>query len=99
MKISKENAQLVAEKMTVKKKNAITEIEKELSQLAYETAKASIKKDVFDGNIEHLVKLQNEIVDELRSEILIRPKIELVEPGTLPISEGKAKRVIDKRKL
>jgi len=30
---------------------------------------------------------------------MVRPKVELLEPGTLPISEGKAKRVIDKRTL
>jgi phenylacetate-CoA ligase len=63
------------------------------------TVRAEINKDVFDGNIEHLVKLQSHIVDELRSEILVRPKVELVEPGTLPVFEGKGKRVIDKRKL
>jgi len=46
-----------------------------------------------------VVALQNHIAAQLRAEILIKPKIELVPPGTLPISEGKAKRVIDNRKL
>ena len=41
----------------------------------------------------------NEIVSRLRAEILTKPKVELVPPGTLPVSEGKARRVIDNRKL
>jgi phenylacetate-CoA ligase len=45
------------------------------------------------------VHLQSEITSRLRSEILTKPKVELVPPGTLPVSEGKAKRVIDNRKL
>jgi phenylacetate-CoA ligase len=35
----------------------------------------------------------------LKAEILTKPKVDLVPPGTLPVSEGKAKRVIDNRKL
>jgi phenylacetate-CoA ligase len=53
----------------------------------------------FDGKVEHLVSLQNDIAARLRAEILTKPKVELVPPGTLPISEGKSKRVIDTRKL
>jgi phenylacetate-CoA ligase len=53
----------------------------------------------FDGQVEHLVRLQNEIVERLRADILVKPKVELVPPCTLPVSEGKAKRVIDKRIL
>jgi len=30
---------------------------------------------------------------------LVKPKVELLEPGTLPANEGKAKRVIDKRTI
>lgn len=63
------------------------------------TVKVEISKDLFDGNIEHLVKLQSGIKDKLKSEILVSPEVELLEPGTLPVSEGKAKRVIDNRKL
>jgi phenylacetate-CoA ligase len=43
--------------------------------------------------------LQSEIADRLRAEILTKPKVHLVPPGTLPVSEGKAKRVIDTRSL
>jgi len=53
----------------------------------------------FDGHVEHLQQLQSGIADRLRAEILVKPQIELVPPATLPVSEGKAKRVIDNRKL
>jgi phenylacetate-CoA ligase len=63
------------------------------------TVRVEISKDLFDGKVEHLVNLKNEITEKLRSEILVKPKVELLEPGTLPVSEGKAARVIDKRTL
>jgi phenylacetate-CoA ligase len=53
----------------------------------------------FDGLVEHLVRLQNQIAERLRAEILVRPTIKLVPPGSLPVSEGKARRVIDNRQL
>ena len=63
------------------------------------TIKVELAGSGFDGQVEHLVNLQNEIVSRLRAEILTKPRVELVPPGTLPVSEGKAKRVIDNRKL
>jgi phenylacetate-CoA ligase len=63
------------------------------------TVRVEISKELFDGKVEHLVNLQSEITEKLRAEILVKPKVELLEPGTLPISEGKATRVIDKRTL
>jgi phenylacetate-CoA ligase len=61
--------------------------------------KVEIDREFFDGRIERLLKLKEEITEKLREAILVRPKVELLEPGTLPVSEGKAKRVIDKRTL
>jgi phenylacetate-CoA ligase len=63
------------------------------------TVRVEISKELFDGKVEHLVNLQSEITEKIRSEILVKPKVELLEPGTLPVSEGKATRVIDKRTL
>lgn len=63
------------------------------------TIQAEFDLSVFDGQVEHLVQLQNQIVSKLNSEILIKPKVELVPPGSLAVSEGKAKRVIDNRKI
>ncbi|HEX29763.1 TPA: phenylacetate--CoA ligase family protein, partial [Candidatus Poribacteria bacterium] len=61
------------------------------------TVRVEINAKFFDGDIRHLERLQKKIVEELRSEIIIEPEVELVEPGSIPKSEGKAVRVIDKR--
>lgn len=70
-----------------------------LSGLDEMTVKVELAETAFDGSVEHLVQLQNEIVEKLRAEILVKPKVELVQSGTLPVSEGKAKRVVDQRVL
>jgi phenylacetate-CoA ligase len=48
---------------------------------------------------EQRVALEGEIAARLRSEILTKPKVKLLPPASLPVSEGKAKRVIDRRTL
>jgi phenylacetate-CoA ligase len=53
----------------------------------------------FEGQVEQLMKLQSQLAEKLRAEILIKPQVQLLPPGALPASEGKAKRVIDNRKL
>lgn len=45
-----------------------------------------------------LQSLTRKITHQLKDELLITPKVKLVSRGTLPQSEGKAKRVDDKRK-
>jgi phenylacetate-CoA ligase len=62
------------------------------------SVKVEIQKEFFAGDLKQLEKMRHRIVEELRSDILITPKVSLVEPGTLPKSEGKAVRVIDNRK-
>jgi phenylacetate-CoA ligase len=63
------------------------------------TIRVEIARDMFDGNIEHLLTMKNEIIEKIRSSVLVKPIVELLEPGTLPITEGKAKRVVDKRTI
>ncbi|HNQ35187.1 MAG TPA: AMP-binding protein, partial [bacterium] len=63
------------------------------------TVRVEIQREVFDGHVEHLIRLKNLIIDRLRSEIVVRPEVELVEPGSLPTFEGKGKRVIDRRTM
>ena len=62
------------------------------------TVKAEVQKEFFDGDLLHLEALQKKIAEALKSDILITPKVELVAPGSLPKTEGKAVRVIDNRK-
>ncbi|MDI3524890.1 MAG: hypothetical protein PWP60_161 [Candidatus Atribacteria bacterium] len=58
-----------------------------------------IKPEFFFGDLLKLERLRERIKAELRSEILVTPEVVLVEPGSLPVSEGKAVRVIDQRKM
>ncbi len=58
-----------------------------------------IKPELFIGDLPKLERLRERIQAEIRSETLVTPEITLVEPGTLPTTEGKAVRVVDKRQL
>lgn len=60
--------------------------------------RVEVQKEFFSGNLVQLETLRHHIVEELKGDILITPKVELVEAGSLPKSEGKAVRVIDNRK-
>ncbi len=55
--------------------------------------------DFFKGDLRQLDRLRRMITEDLKSEILVTPKVELIEPDTLPKSEGKALRVIDRREM
>jgi phenylacetate-CoA ligase len=61
------------------------------------TVKVEIYPKMFLGEVSQLDALKNRIKEELRSSIVINPVVELHEPGALPISEGKAQRVVDER--
>lgn len=63
------------------------------------TVKVELAEAGFSGKVEMLILLQKQLAEKLRAEILVKPTIQLVPPGELPVSEGKAKRVIDNRKL
>ena len=54
---------------------------------------------MFHGDIRELERLKKKLGGALRAHITINPRIELLEPGSLPPSQGKAQRVIDKRTL
>ena len=56
-----------------------------------------VKKQWFTGDLDFLSRLENHITRLVRDEILVRPQIKLVEPGSIPKSEGKAVRVFDHR--
>jgi phenylacetate-CoA ligase len=53
----------------------------------------------FDGQVEHLSGLRHQLAEKFKTELYVRPKVELVPAGSLPVTEGKAKRVIDRRSL
>jgi phenylacetate-CoA ligase len=60
--------------------------------------KVEVRAEMFHGDLKELQVLRKIITENLRSELLVTPEVELVEPGTLPRSEGKAVRVVDNRK-
>ncbi len=53
--------------------------------------------EAFTDDYSKLQELSRSITRALRDEILVTPKLKLVGSGTLPQSEGKAVRVVDKR--
>lgn len=56
-----------------------------------------VKKEWFRGDLNLLDRLQKRIVHLIRDEVLVRPLLKLVEPGSIPKAEGKAVRVFDNR--
>ncbi|MBO7645397.1 MAG: phenylacetate--CoA ligase [Prevotella sp.] len=54
-------------------------------------------EELFTDDYQRLVELQKKIKRALKDEILLTPHVKLVPKGSLPVSEGKAVRVIDKR--
>ena len=55
--------------------------------------------EMFTDNLGEIAKRQKDLVDGMRSMLGISPKVTLVAPKTIARSEGKAVRVIDKRKI
>lgn len=62
------------------------------------TVKVEVTSSVFTDDTRDLENLQKRIQSNLQAVVFIRPAVELHEPGTLPVSRGKAVRVIDERK-
>lgn len=53
----------------------------------------------FSDSVKDIEKYENQLRHEIQSAIGVSARIRLVEPRSIPRSEGKAKRVIDRRKL
>lgn len=58
-----------------------------------------LSEKMFSDEIKHLEKLEGRIRHKILSVLNINIKIKFVEPRTIPRSEGKAKRVMDRRDL
>jgi phenylacetate-CoA ligase len=61
------------------------------------TIDVEINRQFFSGELHDLARMQKKVVKELRDTLELRTTVHLVEPGSLPRFEGKAKRVIDRR--
>ncbi|MCK5271957.1 MAG: phenylacetate--CoA ligase, partial [Sedimentisphaerales bacterium] len=58
-----------------------------------------VTPEVFSDKVRALEDFQNKLSQSVHSIIGIRADVQLVEPHTIKRSEGKAKRLIDNRKL
>ena len=58
-----------------------------------------VEESIFSDEIKKLRELEATIKDKMESVLSLGAKVRLVEPGTIQRSEGKAKRVIDKRHI
>jgi phenylacetate-CoA ligase len=58
-----------------------------------------VSEKLFTDEVKGLEKKEKEIEKELREALLIHALVKLVEPKSIARSEGKAKRIIDKRKI
>ena len=54
-------------------------------------------EELFTDDYRRLQNLTNRIQRSLKDEILLTPHVKLLPKGSLPVSEGKAVRVVDKR--
>ena len=58
-----------------------------------------ISSEVFSDTVRGLSRRAKELSDALKSLLGVNAKVTLLEPNSIPRSEGKAVRVIDKRKI
>ena len=63
------------------------------------TVLVEVTPEMFSDEIKQMENLERKIKAELTSVLSISAKVKLVAPKTIERSEGKAKRVIDKRKI
>ena len=61
--------------------------------------KVEASKELFSDEMKEMEKVEKQIKAAIRSETGIRVDVTIVEPESLPRSEGKAVRVIDERNL
>ena len=55
--------------------------------------------EMFSDSMSQMAKMEKELVGALKAMLGIQAKVKLVAPKTIARSEGKAVRIIDKRKI
>ena len=58
-----------------------------------------VSEEVFSDEMKKMESLKKKVTDELESTLGIGVKVKLVEPKSIARTEGKAKRVVDKREM
>ncbi len=63
------------------------------------TVRVEIREELFSDAIKNLQNLESKIAKDIKEYLGVSAKIKLVEPKTIERSQGKAVRVVDKRKI
>jgi phenylacetate-CoA ligase len=63
------------------------------------TVKVEVAEETYRVARSDLTPIKHRVDRALRNALNLSVDVELVEPGSIPRSEGKAKRVVDNRKL
>jgi len=59
--------------------------------------KVEVNPNSFTGSLDQMDGIRRKVVDALKTELGVNPRVDLVAPNSLPEQEGKAKRVFDLR--
>ena len=59
--------------------------------------RVELAKESFSDKIKDIINIRKMVEHRLQNALNVKVEVEIVEPGSLPRFEGKAKRVIDKR--
>jgi len=70
-----------------------------VNQLDVLEVQVEVNERIFSDEVKKLESIRRKIEDELKAVLGISAVVTLVEPKTIQRSEGKAKRVIDRRKM
>jgi len=60
--------------------------------------KLEVNPGNFTGTLENMEAMRRELVEAVRTELGLTPRVSLLEPNSIPPWEGKAKRIVDLRK-
>ncbi|MFQ6051556.1 MAG: phenylacetate--CoA ligase family protein [Candidatus Hydrothermarchaeota archaeon] len=58
-----------------------------------------VNEKIFTGERDNLLRIKEKVEENLKNALGVRAKVNLVEPGSIPRSEGKAQRILDLRKI
>lgn len=74
-------------------------LDREENGLDTMTVQVEVKEEAFTGKVNDILNLEKKVSNALKSSLNVTSKVEVANPGTLQRFEGKAKRVIDNRKV
>lgn len=61
------------------------------------TIEVEMNRESFSGELADLAGLQRKVAGAIKESLNLRTTVKLVEPGSLPRFEGKARHVVDRR--